>query len=144
MPRRRTRRTGGVAANALAVVHQARAAAKNALESLREEIRTTSANLAKLVNEERIFRSELFGGAPKRGRGPGRPRKVARASRPARARARRRGAPQAEKYYQKLPDVFTLDDVRKLAGRKAGISLAQWSRAKRVRKSGKGYQKVAA
>jgi hypothetical protein len=42
-----------------------------------------------------------------------------------------------------LPNTFGLDEVRKLAGRKAGISLAQWSRAKRIRKVGEKYQKVS-
>ena len=143
MPRGKRKRRR--ATTALAIVRKARAAAKSALESLRAEIRGTSAKLAQLISEERIFRSELFGGAVKRNRrGPGRPRKAARRGRPARTRARRRGAPQAEKFFKKLGNAFTLDDVRKLAGRRAGISLAQWSRAKRIRKSGKGYQKVAA
>ena len=104
-----------------------------------------SRTLAKLVSEERIFKSELFGAAPvRKRRGPGRPRKAGRRGKPAGARARRRGTPQAEKYFQKLGKSFTLEDVRKLAGRRAGISIAQWSRAKRVRKVGNGYQKTAA
>jgi hypothetical protein len=141
MPRRRKR--AGRVASALSIVRQARAAAKSALESLREEIRSTASRLAKLVAEERSFRSDLFGGAARRGgRRAGRPRK-ARSKRPAARRARRRGTPRAEKFFRKLGNTFTLEDVRKVAGRKAGISLAQWSRAKRIRKAGKGYQKIA-
>jgi hypothetical protein len=139
--RRRRRQTG-----ALSIVRQARAAAKAALDSLRNEIRETAARLAKLVLEEKSFRLELFGGgkrgnAPGPGRGRGRP--AGRRGRPRKTAARRK-TPLAEKYYAKLPNTFTLEDVRKLAGRKAGISLAQWSRAKRIRKSAKGYQKTAA
>jgi len=146
MPKRRKRRRRRMASamgGALSIVRQARAAAKNALESLRQEIRATTAKLANLVAEERSFKLELFGGS-----GRGRPAAATRGRKPTaragRKRARRRGTPQAEKYYQKLGNTFSLEDVRKLAGRRAGISLAQWSRAKRIRKSGKGYQKVAA
>jgi hypothetical protein len=144
MPRRKRGRRGA-ATGALMIVRQARAAAKSALDSLRSEISLTTAKLAKLVSEERIFKSELFGASPARKRrGPGRPRKAGRRGKPGGARARRRGTPQAEKYFQKLGKSFTLEDVRKLAGRRAGISIAQWSRAKRVRKVGNGYQKTAA
>jgi hypothetical protein len=144
MPRRKRGRREA-AAGALAIVRRARAAAKSALDSLRNEISLTTAKLAKLVSEERIFKSELFGALPARKRrGPGRPRKTGQRGRPARARTRRRGTPQAEKYFQKLGKSFTLEDVRKLAGPRAGISIAQWSRAKRVRKVGSGYQKIAA
>jgi hypothetical protein len=130
---------------ALSIVRQARAAAKSALESLRSEIQATTARLAKLISEEKSFRFELFGGPKRRaarGAGGGRKRVVPR-GRP-RKRTARRGTPLAEKYFAKLGNTFTLEDVRKLAGRKAGISLAQWSRAKRIRKSAKGYQKTAA
>ncbi len=141
MPRRRRR--GTRLAGALTIVRQARAAAKSALESLREEIRTTANRLAKLVAEEKSFRSDLFGTpAGRGGRPPGRPRKTGRKRQAAPRRARRKGAPRAEKFFQKLGNTFTLEDVRKIAGRKAGISLAQWSRAKRIRKVGKGYQKT--
>jgi hypothetical protein len=131
--------------SALSIVRQARAAAKSALDSLRKEIRATTDRLAKLISEEKSFRLELFGGAkPSAARGAGRARKSAgRRGRP-RKSTKRRGTPLAEKYFAKLGNTFSLDDVRKLAGRKAGISLAQWSRAKRIRKSGKGYQKIAA
>ena len=142
MPRRRRRKA---MESALSIVRQARVAAKSALESLRNEIRTTTARLAKLVSEERSFRLDLFGTPkPRAARGARRGRKsVAGRGRP-RKRAARRGTPLAEKYFAKLGNTFSLEDVRKLAGRKAGISLAQWSRAKRIRKSAKGYQKTAA
>ena len=143
MPKRRKR--PGRVASALTIVRQARAAAKSALESLREEIRSTTHKLGKLVAEEKSFRLDLFG-APARGGGrkPGRPRQ-ARGKRPAAPqRARRKGTPRAEKFFRQLGNTFTLEDVRKIAGRKAGISLAQWSRAKRIRKAGKGYQKIPA
>jgi hypothetical protein len=42
-----------------------------------------------------------------------------------------------------VPTKFTIDDVRKLAGKATGISLAQWARAKKIRKTTSGYQKVA-
>jgi hypothetical protein len=143
MPKRRRRRR---MTSALSIVRQARAAAKSALESLRNEISATTARLAKLISEEKSFRLELFGGAtrgPGRGTGRRAPKGTGRRGRP-RKRAARRGTPLAEKYFAKLPSRFSLEDVRKLAGRKAGISLAQWSRAKRIRKSAKGYQKTAA
>ena len=148
MPKRRRRRKRGAAAGALSIVRQARAAAKAALDSLRNEIRATTERLAKLVSEERSFRFELFGGGAKRGATKGaarRGRPPGRRGRPRKAAASaRRRTPLAEKYFAKLPSTFSLEDVRKLAGRKAGISLAQWSRAKRIKKSGKGYQKLAA
>ncbi len=123
---------------ALSIVRAAREAAKRALDSLRSEIKATTDRLAALLAEEKSFRAELFGGGS-----PGRPRSSAKAA-PTRARrARRKGPPLAEKFFEKLGATFTLEDVRKLAGRKAGISLAQWSRSKRIRKVGKGYQKVA-
>ena len=129
---------------ALSIVRQARAAAKSALESLRNEIRTTTDRLAKLISEEKSFRFELFGGPKRRAaRGAGGGKRGVPRGRP-RKRTARRGTPLAEKYFAKLGNTFTLEDVRKLAGRKAGISLAQWSRAKRIRKSAKGYQKTAA
>jgi hypothetical protein len=143
MPKRR-KRTGRIA-SALTIVRQARAAAKSALESLRDEIRNTTTKLANLVAEEKSFRLDLFGTPTRRGsRGPGRPRKALGKRPTAPRRARRKGAPRAEKFFRRLGNTFTLEDVRKIAGRKAGISLAQWSRAKRIRKAGKGYQKIPA
>jgi hypothetical protein len=142
MPRRKRGRPAG---GALGFVRQAREAAKSALHSLRNEIRSTQVRLERLVAEERSFREELFGAVGRvLGRRPGRPRKAAaRRPAPARRRARRKGPPKAERFFVKLPNTFTLQDVRKVAGRAAGISLAQWSRAKRIRKSGDKYQKVA-
>ncbi len=131
-----------MAAGALAFVREARDAAKSALASLRQEIATTTARLAKLIAEERSFKSELFGSSGRSpARRPGRRRKVRRASsgRP----ARRKGPPRAEVFFKKLGSSFTLDQVRKVAGRAAGISLAQWSRAKRIRKTADGsYRKL--
>ena len=75
--------------------------------------------------EERNFRSDLFGTG-----GPRRPR--------------RKGPPKADAFFKKLPKVFTIDQVRKLAGRATGVSLAQWARAKKVKKTASGYEKVAA
>jgi hypothetical protein len=78
------------------------------------------------------------GGA--RGRKKGRP-----AGRPAAARKpRRKGPPKADVYFKKLPSKFRIDDVRKLAGRATGVSLAQWARAKKIKKTASGYEKVAA
>jgi hypothetical protein len=144
MPRKRGRRKASE--NALAIVRQARAAAKSALDSLREEIKATAARLQKLITEERSFKFDLFGGVTRRARGAAGRRKAARRGRPPkRARAsRRKGTPLAERFFSKLPRSFTLDEVRKIAGSKAGISLAQWSRAKRIRKTAAGYQKTAA
>jgi hypothetical protein len=42
-----------------------------------------------------------------------------------------------------LPKEFTIDHVRKVAGKASAISLAQWARAKKIRKTASGYQKVA-
>ncbi len=139
MPRgRKKRRARGT--GALSVVRAARVAAKNALASLRDEIRDLTTKLEKLVAEERSFKIDIFGSAPAR---RGRPPKSAGRGRAPR-KARRKGPPAADRYFKKLGKSFTLDDVRKLAGRKAGISLAQWSRAKRIKKSANGYTKVAA
>src|SRR5262245_54237169 len=116
MPKRR-KRTGRIA-GALAIVRQARAAAKSALESLREEISNTTSKLAKLVAEEKSFRLDLFGTPARRaGRGPGRPRKAPGKRPTAPRRARRKGAPRAEKFFRKLGNTFTLEDVRKVRGR---------------------------
>ena len=143
MPRRRRRQAspGG----ALAIVRQARNAAKKALDSLREEIKLTSVRLQKLVSEERSFKDELFGAVQRRfGRAGGQPRRAAKTGLPVRTGrvTRRKGPPKAERYFNRLSKSFTLEDVRKVAGRAAGISLAQWSRAKRIRKAGKGYEKI--
>jgi hypothetical protein len=130
-----------VMGNVLGFVAQARAAASKALQSLRAEISATRKRLGALIAEERSFRLDLFGTA-----GPGRPRSVGRpagkrtaAKRPT---PRRKGPPKADKFFAKLPGKFTIDDVRKLAGKATGVSLAQWARAKKVRKIASGYQKV--
>lgn len=137
--KKRTRRRSG---GALGIVRQAREAAKAALTKLRAEIDSTRAMLDKLVEEERIFRADLFGGISK---ALGRPAGKGTGASKGRRRRKRgpRRPPRAEKFFAKLGANFTLDDVRKLAGRGAGISLAQWSRAKRIKKIGDKYQKVA-
>jgi hypothetical protein len=130
--------------NVLGFVAQARAAAGKALQSLRAEIGATRKRLETLLAEERSFRLDLFGtGGPGRPRGGG--KKVARpAGRKVAARKpRRKGPPKADQFFGKLPGKFTIDDVRKLAGKATGISLAQWARAKKVKKTANGYQKVA-
>jgi hypothetical protein len=132
MAKRRRRRSGLV--DVLAIVSRAREAAKEALSGLRVEIKRTRAMLEKLMESERSFRSELFGGA---GPGSGRTPRAAQ-----RARPRRKGPPKADRFFERLPKMFTLDDVRKVAGRLSGVSIAQWSRAKRVKKVGKEYQKT--
>ena len=133
-----------VVGNVLGFVAQARAAASKALSNLRGEIVATRKHLETLIAEERSFRLDLFGtGAPARPREGG--KKVGRpAGRPAAARKpRRKGPPKADTYFKKLPGKFTIDDVRKLAGKATGISLAQWARAKKIKKTASGYQKVA-
>jgi hypothetical protein len=138
------RRRKGVMANVLGVVAQARAAASDALQSLRKEITATRKHLETLVGEERSFRLDLLGAG-----GPGRPRGGGKkagqpAGREAAARKpRRKGPPKADTYFKKLPKEFTIDHVRKVAGKASAISLAQWARAKKVKKTATGYQKVA-
>jgi hypothetical protein len=132
-----------VMGNVLGFVAQARAAASKALQGLQAEISATRKRLETLIAEERSFRLDLFGSG-----GPGRPRgggkKVGRpAGRAAAAKQpRRKGPPKADAYFKKLPGKFTIDEVRKLAGKATGISLAQWARAKKIKKSATGYQKV--
>jgi len=140
MPKRRK----SVVENVLGFVAQARAAASKALQSLRAEIGATRKRLETLISEERSFRMDLFGtGGPGRPRGGG--RKVGRpAGRKAAARTpRRKGPPKADTYFKKLAKEFTIDHVRKVAGKASAISLAQWARAKKIRKTATGYQKVA-
>jgi hypothetical protein len=130
--------------NVLGFVAQARAAASKALSNLRREIVATRKHLETLVAEERSFRLDLFGTG-----GPGRPRGVSKkVGRPAGRTAaerkpRRKGPPKADAYFKKLPGKFTIDEVRKLAGTATGVSLAQWARAKKIKKTASGYQKVA-
>jgi len=143
MPRRRRQ---GVVANVLSFVAQARASATKALQNLRNEITATRKHLEKLIAEERSFRLDLFGtGGRGRPRTLGRPRTVGRpAGRKARVtKPRRKGPPKAEAFFAKLPKAFTIDQVRKVAGKASAISLAQWARAKKIKKTATGYQKVA-
>jgi hypothetical protein len=145
--RRRQSRLRQLKADVIGIVTSARNLSKNALLQLRKEISATRNRLEKLVGEERSFKLDLFG----TGR-PGRPRAVSRsprAGRPAGKRApvrktkpRRKGPPQADKFFAKLPSKFTIDDVRKLAGKATGVSLAQWARAKKSKKTASGYEKV--
>ena len=147
---KRRRRSGlqQLKADVLGMVTSARNLSKAALLQLRKEISATRSRLENLVGEERSFKLDLFGTG-----GPGRPRAVSRsrkAGRPAgrratarKAKPRRKGPPKADKFLAKLPSKFTIDDVRKIAGKATPISLAQWARAKRVKKTADGYQKVA-
>ena len=145
-PRNRRKSSG-----ALAVVRKARAAAKNALDSLRREIRDTRDRLESLVTEEKSFRDDLFGTRKSTRKATRKSTRKAAARAPKRTakRRRRRGtakprkAPIADGYFDKLPSRFSLDEVRKVAGKRAPISLAQWSRAKRIKKIGTGYQKIS-
>jgi hypothetical protein len=138
------KRQKSIVGNVLGFVAQARAAASKALQSLQAEIGATRKRLETLIAEERSFRLDLFGtGGPGRPRGGG--RKVTRpAGRTAAARKpRRKGPPKADTYFKKLPKVFTIDHVRKVAGKASAISLAQWARAKKIKKTASGYEKVA-
>jgi hypothetical protein len=146
--RRRRSRLQKVRSDVLAIVTSAREATRAALQQLRKEISAARTKLEKLVTEERGFRLDLFGtGGPGRPRGAGKSRKRGRpAGRKAgarRARPQRKGPAKADKFLAKLPAKFTIDDVRKVAGKAAPISLAQWARSKKVKKIAGGYQKVA-
>jgi hypothetical protein len=135
-------------ADVLSMVTSAREASKAALQQLRKEIGAAKRLLETLVGEERSFRLDLFGTG-----GPGRPRAASKSrkrGRPGgrktvdrRAKPRRTGPAKADKFLAKLPAKFTIDDVRKVAGKAAPISLAQWARSKKVKKVAGGYQKVA-
>jgi hypothetical protein len=145
---KRRKRKSRLQSDVLSVVSSAREASKTALQQLRKEISTARRQLEKLVTEERSFRLDLFG----TGR-PGGPRpagKSPKAGRPAskklaarRAKPRRKGPAKADNFLAKLPARFTIDDVREVAGKATPISLAQWSRAKKVRKTAEGYRKIA-
>ena len=143
-PKRRGRRKS-TAQGALGIIRQAREAAKAALARLRSEIAATRTSLARLIEEEKVFRTDLFGAGPGR---PGRRRGRPPGAKAGVRRRRRRGGrpkqpPRAEKFFARLGKTFSLDEVRKLAGRSAGISLAQWSRAKRIKKVGDKYTKLS-
>ena len=60
-----------------------------------------------------------------------------------RAKPRSKGPAKADKFLAKLPAKFTLDDLRKVAGKAAPISLAQGARSKKIKKTASGYQKAA-
>jgi hypothetical protein len=148
MAKRRRSRLQQLKADVLGMVTSARNLSKTALLQLRKEISATRSRLEKLVGEERIFKLDLFGtGGPGRPRTVSSPRKTGRpAGRKATARKatpRRKGPPKADKFLAKLPSKFTIDEVRKLAGKATPISVAQWVRAKRVKKTASGYEKVA-
>lgn len=134
----------GMVGNVLGFIAQARASAAKALQNLRREIASTRKHLENLIAEERSFRLDLFGSG-----GPGRPRKVGRkVGRPAGRKAvarkpRRKGPPKADTYFKRLPKAFTIDHVRKIAGKASAISLAQWARAKKIKKTASGYEKLA-
>ena len=132
----------------LSIVASAREASKAALQQLRKEISAARGLLERLVTEERSFRLDVFGTAA-----PGRPRVAGKSRKPGRPAARKsvarrakpptKGPAKADKFLAKLPTKFTIDDVRRVAGKKAPISLAQWARSKKVKKTGDGYQKIA-
>ena len=146
--RRRKSRLQKLGADVLAMVSSARAASKAALQQLRKEITAARSQLEKLVTEERSFKSDLFGtDGPGRPRGAGQSRKrgrpVGRKAVARKAQPRRKGPAKADNFLAKLPAKFTIDDVRKVAGKATAISLAQWARSKKVKKTATGYQKVA-
>jgi hypothetical protein len=136
-----------LAVDVLGLVKSARDASRSALQHLRKEISATRTKLEELVTEERSFKLDLFGIG-----GPGRPRGAAKSQkrgRPAgkkvvagRAKPRPKGPAKADKFLGKLPNRFTIDDVRRIAGKATAISLAQWARAKKVKKTATGYEKV--
>lgn len=133
--RRRRPRASGI----LATVGAAREAAADAMRMLRGEIRQLQARLEKLMESERSFRVELFGDSSGKGsERAARRRKRGTATSP----THRKGPPIADRFFKRLPKTFTLDDIRKVAGRLTGVSVAQWSRAKKVRKRGKKYEKT--
>jgi hypothetical protein len=131
--RRRRARPQGI----YELVRSARSDAAKALGRLRSEIAETRRRLEVLIREERDFLSELSGKATSAAQG------FVRRGRRAVAKQIRKGPAQAEKFFAKLPERFTLEEIRKLAGRLTGVSLAQWSRAKKIRKVGGGYAKQA-
>jgi hypothetical protein len=144
--RRRRSRLRKLGVDVLSLVASARDASKSALQQLRKEIGVAKGQLEKLIAEERGFRLDLFGTGPGRSRGAGKSRKRGRpAGRKAVARPaklRRKGPPKADKYFAKVPSKFTIDHVRKLAGKATAISVAQWVRAKKVKKTATGYEKI--
>jgi hypothetical protein len=135
MPKGRTRSAGPLQA-----VRAARRVAAHALEALRTEIASMTARLEELVGEEKSFLADLFPSAGVRARRRGRP-----ATRPGRVQKHvrsQRGPAKADGFFAKLPQRFTLEAVREVAGRLSGVSLAQWTRAKKIAKTGTGYVKT--
>lgn len=132
----RKRQRSTAAGRLVGLIRGVRARATNALQGLRREIATTERRLEELVKEEREFLSDLSG------RSSTALKQGTNGRRRSRGRPVRRGPAKADKYFAKLPPKFSLDDVRTLAGRLSGVSLAQWSRAKKVRKVADGYEKI--
>ena len=132
-PRRRAKQAGGI----LLVVRAARRDAAQALEILRGEIADMRKALDRLVAEERSFIADLSG------RAVSATRSLIAGARRRKTRPAKRGPAKADRFFGKLPKTFNLEDVRQLAGRLSGVSLAQWSRAKKIRKTGSGYAKTA-
>jgi hypothetical protein len=135
MPKGRPRLAGPLQA-----VRAARKAAAHALEALRREILSMRARLEELVGEEKSFLADLFPSASARARRRGRP-----AKRPGRVQKRvrsHRGPAKADRFFAELPQRFTLEAVREVAGRLSGVSLAQWTRARRITKTATGYVKT--
>ena len=125
----------------LQAVRAARKAAAHALEALRAEIASLRSRLDELVTEQKSFVSNLFPSTVARGRRAGR---RGRRTGPVERRTYRRGPAKADRFFAELPARFTIDDVRKIAGRLTAISLAQWGRAKKVAKTATGYVKTGA
>ena len=134
---KQTRKSRKQAGSVLLVVRAARRDAAQALEKLRGEIEGMRKALDRLVAEERSFIADLSG------RAVSATRLLIANTRRRKTRPVKRGPAKADRFFGKLPKTFTLDDVRKLAGRLSGVSLAQWSRAKKIRKTGSGYAKTA-
>lgn len=140
----RRRRKGRTFSGVVGIVQRARDTAASALKELRSEIAAAEARLEKLVAAERDFVLELGGAVTgqtprKTNRAPGRKKGTAK-----RRPARRKGPTKADTFFPKLPETFSIDDVRSVAGKLAGVSLAQWSRAGKIRKlAGGGYKKTA-
>ena len=147
MARRKQSRLRQLKADVISIVTSARKLSKNALLQLRKEISAARNRLEKLIGEERSFKLDLFGtGGPGRSRAVSRPRRAGRSpgsiTAARKAKPRRKGPPKADRFFAKLPSKFTIEDVRKLAGKATGVSLAQWARARKVKKTAGGYQKV--
>jgi hypothetical protein len=140
--RRRRNRLQQLKADVLGMVSSARNLSRAALLQQRQEISATRSRLENLVGEERSFK--LRDGRPCRpqavSKSPRASRSAGKGAKARKATPRRKGPPKADKFFAKLPSKFTTNDVRKLA---TPISVAQWVRAKRVKKTASGYEKVA-